>query len=101
RRVLEFGEILKSGDASVIYRWNLRSDTFVQIADLSRLAELMMLYGGYTKAEINQDIKEKSSVLEWMIANSLFDVDNVGWVVANYYKDKESVMQIVRSNTPF
>lgn len=101
RRALEFGEMLKTGDVNVIYRWNVRSDTFMQIADLSRLAEVMMLYGGYSKPEINQEIKEKGSVLDWMIANNVFDVDAVGWIVANYYKDKDSVMAIVKSNSPY
>lgn len=101
RRVLEFGEILKTGDVNVIYRWNLRSDTFIQVADLSRLAEMIMLYGGYTKTEIGDDVKEKAAVLEWMVANSLFDVDSVGWIVAHYYRDKEKVMEIVHSNTPY
>ncbi|MGI0141331.1 MAG: type II/IV secretion system ATPase subunit [Candidatus Micrarchaeales archaeon] len=101
RRVLEFGEILKTGDVNVIYRWNLRSDTFIQVADLSRLAEIIMLYGGYTKSEISTDVKEKSVILEWMVANSIFDVDNVGWIVANYYKDKARVLDIVNKNTPY
>ncbi|MDE1827801.1 MAG: CpaF family protein [Candidatus Micrarchaeota archaeon] len=101
RRVLEFGEMLKTGDANVIYRWNLRSDSFVQISDLSRLAEIMMLYGGYSKGEIAVDIKEKSSVLNWMVANNLFDVDSVGWIVANYYKDKARVLEIVAKNSPY
>lgn len=101
RRALEFGEVLKTGDVNVIYRWNVRTDSFMQIADLSRLAEIMMLYGGYSKPDIATEIKEKGSVLDWMIANNVFDVDAVGWIVANYYKDKDSVLAIVKNNTPY
>ncbi|MDE1762270.1 MAG: CpaF family protein [Candidatus Micrarchaeota archaeon] len=101
RRVLEFGEILRTGDANVLYRWNLRSDTFMQVADLSRLAELIMLYGGYTRSEIVNDIKEKSMILDWMVANKYFDVDVVGTIVAHYYKNKDELVETAAGRRPF
>ncbi|MDE1824832.1 MAG: CpaF family protein [Candidatus Micrarchaeota archaeon] len=101
RRTLEFGEILRTGDVNVLYRWNIRTDTFMQIADLSRLAELIMLYGGYTRNEINVDIKEKSVLLEWLVKNKVVSVDEVGLVIANYYKNRARVLEIVASNSAY
>lgn len=101
RRVLEIGEILRSGDANVLYRWNMRNDTFVQIAEMSRLTELIALYGGYTRDEIAQDLEEKSMVLDWMVRNNITGVDEAGYVVANYYKDKEKLVELVKSNARY
>ncbi|MDE1851204.1 MAG: CpaF family protein [Candidatus Micrarchaeota archaeon] len=101
RRVFEFGEIQRSGDASVIYRWNMRADSFVQVSGMSRLAELLTLYGGYTKQEIDENIKEKVEILSWMTKNNVFDVDSAGTVVANYYKDPNYVLDIARKGLPY
>ena len=50
RRVLEFGEMLSSGDVSITYRWDMRNDVFAKISELSRLNETINLYGGYSRA---------------------------------------------------
>jgi len=101
RRVLEFGEISRTGDASVLYRWNSRIDTFTQIGELGRLADMIMLYGGYSREEIVSDLEEKRKVLEWMTNNKVFDVDATGYVIANYYKNNSRVMQIINDNVPY
>ncbi len=101
RRALEFGEILRSGDINVLYRWNIRNDNITQIAELSRLSELISLYGGYTRPEILDDVKEKSKVLDWMSKNNVIDVDSSGMVVASYYKDRENVMKMIEQDKPY
>lgn len=101
RRVLEFGEVLRTGDVNVLYRWNLSDDRFAQIADMTRLAEQLMLYGGLSRKEIAADVQEKMKVLNWMVANDVLDVDDAGSVVANYYKNSSKVMDIVNNNVKY
>ncbi len=101
RRVLEFGEIVKTGDANVIYRWNLKNDTFLQIAEFGRLGELLMLYGGYTKSEVSQDLKDRKEMLDWLVGNKVIDVDEVGYAIANYYKQKDNVLDLVKKKVSY
>ena len=101
RRVLEFAEITNTGDANVLYRWNLRNDTFISLAGMTRLAEVIALYGGYTYNEILEDVKEKSKILNWMVSNKVTDVDNAGYIIANYYKDKASIIKLVDGNVAY
>ncbi len=101
RRVLEFGELLRTGDANVLYRWNIRTDTFTKVSDMTRLLETLNLYTGMNKDEINNDIEEKVEVLNWMVKNNVIDVDDAGFVVANYYSNKEKVKEIVKSDLKF
>ncbi len=101
RRVLEFGEMLNSGDTNVLYRWNLRNDAFAQVSNLSRLAELIALYGGYTYNELMDDIAEKSRILTWMVGNDIVDVNGAGNVIAQYYKNKEKVVALVKENVKY
>ena len=101
RRVLEFGEMTNSGDANVLNRWNMRDDSFSKISDMTRLAEVIALYGGYTYKEVLDDISEKGRILDWMIANNVTDVDNSGFVVAQYYKDKDRLVKLVDDKVPY
>ena len=101
RRLFEFGEIGRNGDANVIYRWNLRSDSFVQISDLSRLVDTISMYSGYTKNEITDDIAEKSNILEWMINNDVTTVNETGRVIANYYRNRDRVIKLVKDGVKY
>ncbi|MGC8662274.1 MAG: type II/IV secretion system ATPase subunit [Candidatus Micrarchaeia archaeon] len=101
RRVLEFGEVSRTGDATVLYRWDSRRDSFIQIDEMARLADTIMLYGGYTKNEMLVEIEEKKKILEWMVKNKIFDVDATGYIIANYYKDKNAVLELVNKDAPY
>ncbi len=101
RRLLEFGEIMRTGDANVIYRWDMREDSFLSVSTLTRLEETLNIYAGMTKKDISDSLQEKSLVLNYMVNNNIIDVDDAGLVVANYYKDKKRVVENARNNVKF
>ena len=101
RRMLEFGEILETGDINVLYRWNILNDTFQQISELTRLLETLTLYGGYTKKAMVEELASKKVILEWMVKNDITAIDDAGLVVANYYRDSAKVLAIAKSGAPF
>ena len=76
----------------------MRSDVFAKISNMTRLAEIISLYGGYTYKEIIEDIAEKSSIINWMVANKIIDVDSSGYLVGKYYKNKEDILKLVKDN---
>jgi hypothetical protein len=63
---------------------------------MDRLAELLSLYAGMDIREIEDDVKEKVEVLDWMVKNNYEDVDEVGEIVSHYYMDPDEVLEIVR-----
>ncbi|MEM3791152.1 MAG: ATPase, T2SS/T4P/T4SS family [Candidatus Micrarchaeaceae archaeon] len=98
RRVLEFSEILSSGDVNVIYRWNMRNDSFAQVSQMTRMIETLTLYAGLTQREIELEMEEKGRILDWMVRNNVLDVDLCGYVIANYYKNKEKILDLVNND---
>lgn len=101
RRILELGEILDSGDTNVLYRWNSVEDKVDTVSPLTRLADTITLYAGLTRKQIDADIAEKVVVLNWMVRNEIIQVDDAGFVVANYYKDREKVLRIVAEDKAY
>ncbi|MCL5239005.1 MAG: Flp pilus assembly complex ATPase component TadA [Candidatus Marsarchaeota archaeon] len=101
RRVLEFAEMLRNGDVNVIFRWDMRNDTFAQITDIARLSETISLYGGYDKSELEKNIEDKKVILDWMVKNNVTNVDDAGYVVSSYYRNAEKVLKLARENQPY
>jgi flagellar protein FlaI len=101
RRMLEFGEILETGDINVIHRWQVLSDSFTQISELTRLLETLQLYGGYTKKDMVEELDEKRIILEWMVKNEVTRIDDAGYVISNYYRDKAKVIQLAKDDVKF
>ncbi|MFH0885344.1 MAG: type II/IV secretion system ATPase subunit [Candidatus Micrarchaeota archaeon] len=96
RRVLEFAEVTKKGEANVLYRWDLKSDKMKGVAKMGTLVETLSLYAGLSDKEIEADIEEKMEVLDWMVKKGFDDVDQVGQIVSNYYINVEEVMDAVK-----
>ncbi len=101
RRLLEFGEVLDSGDVNVLHRWDVINDSFNRISEMTRLMETLTLFGGYTRKELAESIEEKRTVLEWMVRNDIMNMDDAGYVVAHYYRDKSKVLALAAENAKF
>lgn len=101
RRVYEFGEVNQGGDVSVLERWDIRTDSFINIAEMDKLAKTIGLYSGYTMKEMNDDVEEKTRVLQWMVKNKVTPVDDAGYVVASYYKNAAKVIKAVDDDAEF
>ena len=51
---------------------------------------------GFTPQEINQDLREKSNILSWLVKKNVDSVDDIGKVVATYYTDKNKLFQFIK-----
>ncbi len=101
RRILEFAEMMKTGDANTLYRWSMRNDTFNQVGDMLRLQEIIGLYGGLNMREIDDEVAEKAKILMWMVKHNVTNVDDSAYVVSNYYRNKQKVLDIVKNDVEY
>ncbi len=101
RRLLEFGEVLETGDVNVLHRWNIINDTFLQTSDMTRLLETLQLYGGYTRKDMVDELEQKRVILEWMVKNNVSGIDDAGFVVSRYYKDKDKIFGLAKDAVAF
>lgn len=98
RRTLEFAEVQKNGKLNTIYRWDSKRDAMIKSGKLDKIAATIELYSGLSDKEIDQEVAEKVSVLNWMVKNGYEAVNEVGSVVSNYYREKDEVLDAVRKN---
>jgi len=82
-----------------LYRWKPNKDTFEKIRDSERLIDELKEHTSMSKREVKENLREKEEVLEWFLENDLKTTNSVGKVVAEYYTNKEEVLDLVRDNS--
>ncbi len=108
RRILQVAEFIpeRRGDkeivkANVLYRWRGSDDKIVPHGESIRLFDELSLHTGFSRNEINEELKKKEKVIEWMLKFNVRNVIDVGRIIAKYYRDSEDVMNMVQKGTPF
>ncbi|MCX6804299.1 MAG: hypothetical protein NTY48_07090, partial [Candidatus Diapherotrites archaeon] len=86
--------------ANVLYRWRGSDDSITKHNESTRLFDELSLHTGMNKDEVINELKNKQSVLDWMVKQNISDLNSVGRVVANYYNDPELVLSSVNKNKP-
>ncbi len=85
-------------DLNVLYVWRASEDKLVKIRTSQRVYEEIMLHAGMQEKEIEEDLKQKMDILNWLVTNKINTVNTVGKVLADYYKGKDEVLQWVSKN---
>jgi flagellar protein FlaI len=96
RRVFQVAEILKDASANVLLQLDLRQDKILTVNKSLRLMPELEIQTGLTTQEINQNLKEKSLILSWLVKKNLNEVNDIGKVIATYYTNKDAIMQLIK-----
>jgi flagellar protein FlaI len=104
RRTIEVAEFIpgESGKfgsrLETLYRWKPLTDTIEKARSSIRLINEIRMHTGMTDEQMDADLKEKETVLQWMLDNNIKTVNTVGKVVAEYYHDTKNVLKTVKSH---
>jgi len=103
RRTIEVAEFIpgESGKfgsrLETLYRWKPLTDTIERARSSIRLINEIRMHTGMTDEQMDADLQEKETVLQWMLDNRVKTVNTVGKVVAEYYHDRDKVLKIVKA----
>lgn len=103
RRVLEVTELIPSGglaemkiELNNIFRWVPSKDRIIEWGKSNRIWNDIRLFSGMGDSEIRNNLEEKKSILLWLVKNKINDINKVGRVISDYYKDPENVLKLIR-----
>ncbi len=104
RRVLELAEIVErqvSGQMELktnnLFEWKPRTDAIERTINTSqKISTKLALYSGLTSDEMAADLKEKETVLQWMIEKEVNNVNLIGLTASNYYTNHDKLMQLIK-----
>ncbi|MBU2099852.1 type II/IV secretion system ATPase subunit [Candidatus Micrarchaeota archaeon] len=105
RRMLQIAEYVteRRGNteevkANVLYRWKGATDTIEKHSESIRLFDELGLHTGFSKQEMNSELKDKKTILDWLVKNKIHAIKHVGRIMANYYMDKEEIIEFAEKN---
>lgn len=102
RRIYEVAELVPPVEGKghltvrILYKWDPREDKIKSFQKSYRLIKKLGMHTGMTEEEIMEDLKEKEMILDWMVKNHVKTVDGVGKVIAEYYRDPNRVLSVVK-----
>jgi archaeal flagellar protein FlaI len=88
RRTLQIAEVLPDGEANVLMQLDIKKDKIIKISDSAVLRDRLELYTGLSGEELDNDLKKKVKVLNWLVKNNIENVDDIGSIMSKYYRNK-------------
>ena len=85
RRTLQLAEVTHSGEARVLLQLNVGLDKLEKINESETVIERLKLYTGLSEEDLNNDMKQKIKILNWLVRKNIENVDQIGMVMAKYY----------------
>ena len=53
------------------------------------------------RREIAEEVKIRAKIISWMIKYNVIDINNAGFLIVNYYMDKDRVINMVDKDIPY
>jgi flagellar protein FlaI len=98
RKTFQIAEILPNSEANILIQLDLKTNKLNRINDSKSLISTLQTFTGFSKNELNNSIKEKEDILKWLVKQNINTVDSVGRVMAEYYTNKDNLMNFVKKN---
>jgi len=102
RRLLEVTELIPSGgleemkiELNTIFKWVPSKDQVIEWGKPHRLLKDIKLYSAMNDDEIKENLEGKKKILLWLVKNKIRDIDKVGSIISDYYKDPERILKMV------
>jgi flagellar protein FlaI len=102
RRVLEITELIASGgmediriELNTIFRWIPSKDQIMMWGKSHRALNDIRLFTGMDDEELGKNLLEKKRILEWLTKRDVKDINEVGRIVSEYYRDPEAILKKV------
>ncbi|WP_326493495.1 type II/IV secretion system ATPase subunit [Methanogenium organophilum] len=80
-----------------VFKWNAASDE-IRFSGKSYILEDIMELKGWSDSRMREELKRRQEILEWMRIKKIRHFQEVGKVLLSYYRDPETVMELVRSD---
>jgi flagellar protein FlaI len=98
RRTFQVAEVGDDGTPSVIMQYDLSAEVMRQVTAPDRILKTLNLYTGMSTKQVYDNLQEKMSVLQWLVAKNITDINVIGLIMSDYYTDNARLMTIVRRN---
>jgi archaeal flagellar protein FlaI len=88
RRTFQLAEVTPEGEVNILSQLDVQNDTLRKVGESDTLLNRLQLYTGLTKAQLTFDLKQKTTILQWLANKNIENVNDIGVIMAKYYNGK-------------
>ncbi len=103
RRVMEVAEVMANFigddiemDTNLLYKWDSEEDSINKANDSKDIFDKLGMHAGLTENEIQEGLRMRKDILEWLVKHQVDNVEGVGKVVAEFYQDEDDVYERIQ-----
>ena len=102
RRIIQIAELIGGGldemkiELNTLFRWVPSKDIIMKYGKSRRVLDDIKLYTGMSDKDIEEDLKEKTEILNWIVKNQIKDLNKVGKIVSEYYRNPKKILNDIR-----
>ena len=100
RKTFQIAEVLPDATPNVLMQLDIKTGNFNKVSRSKSLMHTIQMFTGYSESEINKSLREKETVLKWLVKHNINDINDVGRAIAEYYTYKDDLMKRVSKNKP-
>ena len=78
------------------YKWISKTDDRFETSGASKILSNIRIQNDWSEAKLDQEIKNRKLILEWMLKKKIRDYKNVGGIVSYYSKYPETLLKRVK-----
>ncbi len=82
---------------NTVYDWDPKQDKHIYLGH-SALFEKIMFKKNYSEIAMNEEFQRRVDVIRWMIEKNIRSYTDVSRIIASYYKDTKSTIEMVRKD---
>ncbi len=98
RKTFQISEILPDAEPNVLIQLDIKKGILRKVANSKALLSTIEMFTGFTGSELIRSLNEKQEVLKWLVKNKINTVNTVGRVMAEYYTNRDSLIDSVKRN---
>ncbi|MBN1502626.1 type II/IV secretion system ATPase subunit [Candidatus Woesearchaeota archaeon] len=96
RRTFQIAEILDDSSLNILMQYDAKKDVLVKVSKSKSLIATLKMFTGMSESDIDRDLKEKESILNYLVKTGIDTVDGVGRIMAEYYTNRDNLMKYVK-----
>lgn len=103
RRIFEVCELVPTTgkeevNLNTLYKWNPKTDRIEKANESARIASDLRLHAGITLPEMAEEIRNRQTILEWIVKQGVRSVDGIGKITSMTYIDMDEILGLAKKN---
>lgn len=99
RRTFELAEVNENNEHNLLFQYDTKKDQLLKKNKSTRLFTELSLFTGLNEIELKQDLDEKQKIIGLLVEQEIFNIEQVGKIMAEYYMDKDKLLERLQNKT--